>query len=109
VRGAEDDRGGIVAPVQFLLQLEAAEAGHPDIDDDDTGLVQIGLLQEGGGGGVGQRVDADALQQEGQRLTQVLVVVDDMDDGGGRTAHARRFYGDAARRVARVRARRIPR
>jgi hypothetical protein len=85
VRGDEDDWWRGLEAGQHLGQLEAVEAGHPDVGED---RVDAALLQHAQGlGGVVGRGDVPdpsvVLEQPGELVERGTLVVDDEDAEGG--------------------------
>ena len=81
VPGEEDDRQPHLQLRERLLQVEAARAGHPDVEHDATGSVPVPAAeQEFARGCVAAGLEAGRLQQAHDPGPHRVVVVDDVDD-----------------------------
>jgi hypothetical protein len=83
VGGQDDDFDVGVGCVDGAGQIDAAEAGHLDIGDDDVGLELFGGLA-GGVAGVGLADDFEVgllLEEEAEAVADDLMVVNQEDSG----------------------------
>jgi hypothetical protein len=75
------------APARELrLNLESAQAGHVQVEDEAVGAVVAHRLQKLAAGGVRFHLEPERSQQPRERFADVWIVVDD-DDHGGRRRH----------------------
>ena len=88
VRGHEDDRRWLLEPAEHLGELQAAEPGHLDVEED---RVDVGLAEDPQALGRGDRGDdlGDPLvggEQEAELVERGLLVVDQQHPETGRPA-----------------------
>ena len=78
--GHEDRRQGAATLVEDFLQLKAAGFRHAHVQHQARRLLGVVLAQELFSAGKALRLDADRLQQPGQRGAQVFVVINDINN-----------------------------
>ena len=78
VAGKHDDLDGAVEIAKALQNLDAAHAGHGQVDDEAAGLVRFDEVEEVFAAGVGACIDAVRRKSKADRIAD-LVVVDDPD------------------------------
>ena len=76
--GEDDDLDGTVKLAKTLEHIDAAHAGHGQIDDQAAGLVGFDEVEEVFAASVGACVDAVRCKGEADRVTD-FVVIDDPD------------------------------
>ncbi|MPN18910.1 hypothetical protein SDC9_166275 [bioreactor metagenome] len=83
VAGDEDDRQRPAAPRQFVLQRQAVDAGHADVEDETGKVLQPVERQEVERRGIDLDLHAFGADQAAQRFADRRVVVDDVNGGRG--------------------------
>ncbi len=88
VGGHDDHRQGRVAGVDLTQQVQAVDAGHADVGEDDIGHVALQGLHDPHAVGEGGHVQFGLAQRLLQDPTDGAVVVDDPDLGCSRHVQA---------------------
>src|SRR5689334_22831196 len=76
VAGHENHRDGGAAQVELLLKLEAAHAGHADVEHQAAGLRLAVCRQEFLRGGMQLAGEADGLEQRSHGVANAGIVID---------------------------------
>src|SRR5262249_24670884 len=92
----ENDRDVALSTCELALHVEARHAGHRDVQNETTRLVEDWRGEEFETGREGPRLETDLAYQVGQRFAHRLVVVDDCNE---RTRRDHRILALAFRHV----------
>ena len=79
VTGDKYDRQRAAQLIEFFLQLESAEARHPDVEHEATGTVAVVARKKVIPGMKNLIAEPDRAHQELHRMADRLIVVDNID------------------------------
>jgi hypothetical protein len=97
VTGHQDDGSVVVVCEQFALQFQSIHSGHADVGDDAARLRPRPGAQERHGRPMDLHGKAGRCEQECQRLEDIAIIVDEVNDLAARqqTLQSRRGLGRA--------------